>query len=124
MKNKTLKDSFTNAYNGLRLALFHERNMRIHIFTAILCVLLGIIFCLDALRWAILMIAIGLVFITELFNTAIENMVDMITSEFSVMAKTVKDIAAGTVLIASVIAVILGILVFIDPIINLIVTLF
>jgi diacylglycerol kinase len=119
MKNKKLSDSFKNAFNGLKEAIARERNMRVHLAAILLCVILGIIFSLDVVRWSILFIAIGLVIIAELFNTAVENLVDMITDEYSQKARAVKDIAAGAVLAAAVVAVILGILVFIHPLLSL-----
>lgn len=119
MKNKKLSDSFKNAFNGLKEAITRERNMRVHLAAILLCVILGIIFSLDVVRWSILFIAIGLVIIAELFNTAVENLVDMITDEYSQKARAVKDIAAGAVLAAAVVAVILGILVFIHPLLSL-----
>lgn len=119
MKNKKLSDSFKNAFNGLKEAIARERNMRVHLVATLLCIILGIVFCLDVLRWSILFIAIGLVMVAELFNTAVEDLVDMITSEYSQKARAVKDIAAGAVLVAAVVAVILGILVFIHPLLSL-----
>lgn len=119
MKNRKLTDSFKNAYNGLKLAMVQERNMRIHIIAAILSLLLGIIFQLDVLRWALLLTAIALVIITELINTCLENMVDMITQEYSEKAKKIKDMAAGAVLITSFAAALMGILIFIEPLLNL-----
>lgn len=119
MKNKKLSDSFRNAFNGLKEAFAHERNMRVHMVAVLLCIILGIIFRLDVVRWSLLFIAIGLVIVAELVNTAIENLVDMITSEYTRKARVVKDIAAGAVLVAAVVAVILGALVFIQPLLRL-----
>lgn len=119
MKNKKLSDSFRNAFNGIREAFIHERNMRIHLAATLLCIILGFVFCLDAVRWSLLFIAIGLVIVTELLNTAIEKLVDMITDQYSKKAKVVKDIAAGAVLIAAAVAAILGVLVFLHPLLRL-----
>lgn len=110
--------SFKNAYNGLKLAMAHERNMRIHILVVTMCIVLGIAFRLDALRWIMLVIAVGMVLMAELMNTAVENMVDMVTPEYSEKAKIIKDIAAGSVLIASAAAAVIGILVFTDPLLS------
>ncbi len=93
--------------------------MRFHLVAAVLSVILGIILRLDILRWSVLFIAIGLVLVAELVNTAIENLVGMITGEYSEKAKTVKDIAAGAVFVAAAVAVILGVLVFLRPILQL-----
>jgi len=119
MKNKKLSDSFKNALMGISQAFARERNMRFHLVAAVLSVILGIILRLDILRWSVLFIAIGLVLVAELVNTAIENLVGMITGEYSEKAKTVKDIAAGAVFVAAAVAVILGVLVFLRPILQL-----
>jgi len=119
MKNKKLTDSFRNAFAGISEAFARERNMRIHSAAAVLCVIAGIILRLDALSWAILFTAIGLVIVAELLNTAVENLVDMVTGEYSQKAKAVKDIAAGAVLVAVAVAVILGVLVFLPPLLRL-----
>jgi len=112
MKNRTLPESFRNAFRGLRKAFAGERNLRIHLAAAFLCILLGIILRLDLLRWCLIFTAIGLVFTAELVNTAVENLVDMITDEYSRKAGMAKDIAAAAVLVAAVTAAVLGVLVF------------
>lgn len=119
MRNHKLSDSFRNAFRGLRQAIARERNMRIHVAAAVLCILLGIVCRLDPVSWAVLFIAIGLVVVTELINTAVEKLVDMITTEYSTKARAVKDIAAGAVLVAAIVAVALGALVFIPPLLRL-----
>jgi len=119
MKNRKLSDSFRNAFRGLGQAFARERNMRIHTAAAVLCIMLGVVCRLDPVSWAVLFIAIGLVVVAELFNTAIEKFMDMITTEYSPKAGTVKDIAAGAVLVAAIVAVILGILVFAPPLLRL-----
>jgi len=119
MKNRKLSDSFRNAFRGLGQAFVRERNMRIHTAAAVLCIMLGVVCRLDPVSWAVLFIAIGLVVVAELFNTAIEKFMDMITTEYSPKAGTVKDIAAGAVLVAAIVAVILGILVFAPPLLRL-----
>jgi len=119
MKNRRLSESFLNAFSGIWTAFRCERNMRIHLSAAVLCIVLGIILKLDAVRWCVLFIAIGLVMTAEIMNTAVENLVDMVTDEYSKKAKTVKDIAAGAVLAAAITAAILGILIFARPLLRL-----
>lgn len=119
MKNQKLSDSFRNAFSGVKQAFARERNMRIHMTAAVLCIILGAVCGLDAVKWAILFIAIGLVVVAEMVNTAIENLVDMITDEYSPEAKLAKDIAAGAVLVAAAVAVILGVLIFARPLLRL-----
>jgi len=119
MKNRKLSDSFRNAFRGLGQAFVRERNMRIHTATAVLCILLGVVCCLDPISWAVVFVAIGLVVVAELLNTAIERVMDMINPEYSRKAGAVKDIAAGAVLVAAIVAAILGILVFAPPLLRL-----
>jgi len=115
LKNKSLLRSFINAFNGLKLGLLHERNMKIHLLATVLVIIAGLALGLDAARWAVLVLTISAVIAAELFNTALENVVDMITSQFSQTAKVVKDTAAAAVLVVSIAAAIIGILVFYQP---------
>ena len=120
MKNKDMGMSFKNALRGWLLAYASERNMKIHGIAAILAILMGLILRIDNTRWIALLLTIGLVFVCELFNTAIEILTDMITDQYSEKAKKVKDISAGAVLLSAVISVIIGAFVFLGPIIKLI----
>ncbi|NLX63728.1 MAG: diacylglycerol kinase family protein [Clostridiaceae bacterium] len=119
MKNKSIAQSFKNAVNGFYRAVTEEHNMKIHIAAAILVIVFGILFKLDIPRWLAVVFAIGLVFVCELFNTAIELLTDMVTTEYSQQAKNVKDISAAAVLVSAVISVIIGIIAFAGPIISL-----
>ncbi len=123
LKNKTLSESFQNAASGFRQAVISERNMRIHLLSVLLVVRAGIFFKIDSVRWAVLMLAIGLVLVCELINTSIEELTDMVTTEYSDKAKNVKDIGAAAVLVASVISVIVGVMVLCRPILNFIIKL-
>ncbi|MGI6083846.1 MAG: diacylglycerol kinase family protein [Acetivibrionales bacterium] len=119
MKNKSIAKSFKNAFDGFCQAIVAERNMKIHIGAAIMAIILGMLLKLDMLRWLAVLSAIGLVFICELINTVIEMLTDMVTSEYSEQAKKVKDISAAAVLVSAFVSVIIGIIVFTDPILNL-----
>lgn len=119
MKNKCVGQSFKNAFNGFFQAVAKERNMKIHIVAAIMAIILGMLFKLDTPRWMAVIFAIGLVFVCELFNTAIELLTDMVSPEYSKQAKRVKDTSAAAVLVSAVISVIIGTIVFLGPIIDL-----
>ncbi len=118
MKNRTLKQSFKNALNGIYQAVLSEKNMRIHVGATVLVVLGGILLSLDTIRWVLLTIAIGFVLVSELINTSLEKLTDMVTSEYSETAGKVKDIAAAAVLVSAVLSVIVGLLVFYQPLMN------
>lgn len=103
--------SFTYAYKGLKVAL-SQRNMKVHVVCALLAMALGFIFHINTVEWCIISLCIGLVIAFEMINTAIEYLVDMISLDFNEKAGKIKDIAAGAVLVISIVAFICGILVF------------
>lgn len=104
--------SFYFAVRGLRRLLETEQNSRIHLIAAILLGCLAYGFHLHAIEAAVLFFAVVLVFAIEITNTAIEKLLDVIHPESHDQIAFIKDALAGAVLIASVIAVVVGILVF------------
>lgn len=124
MKNRLLKDSFKCAGHGIKEAFVSERNFRIHCCATVIVILAGIFFKLPMQKWVILFFAIGFVLVCELVNTAGETLVDMVTREYSDEARRVKDILAGAVLISALTALAAGILVFFDPVMDLILYIF
>lgn len=104
--------SFKFAINGLRIFLLNEHNGRVHLIVAILAVILGFWLKISNIEWIIVLLAIGLVFVAEILNTAIEKLADVVTEEFNEKIKIVKDIAAGGVLVAAIIAFATGLMIF------------
>lgn len=112
IKHKTLISSFGYAWQGIKYALTHDQNFKIHLAAAVLVIALTIYFDVSPFEMGILGVMIVLVVTTEMINTAIENMVDLITKEYHEEAKIAKDVSSGMVLIASVGALIVGFLIF------------
>jgi undecaprenol kinase len=109
------------AITGVLTAFKEERNMRKHLVSAILAALTGLVFRISAIEWLFLLLAIFLVIILEIINSAIENVVDLASGyHFSMLAKNAKDMAAGAVLVASGYAVLTGLIIFIPKIWQLI----
>ena len=105
---------FKYAFDGIIVGI-RERNMRVHIFVAIAVVALGFIVSLTIYEWMIVAISIGMVFSAELFNTAIENLADILRDEdhLSYQAtKNARDLAAGAVLLVSIAAAVIGAIIF------------
>jgi diacylglycerol kinase (ATP) len=101
-RQSSLLQSFNFAFQGVVAAVRHQRNMRIHLLLGFV-VLIGSVFLnLSRLQLAIVFVAVAFVFITEMINSAIETVVDMITDEFDPRAKHAKDLAAGAVLVAAI----------------------
>lgn len=117
IKHKTLISSFGYAIQGIRYALKKDQNFRVHIVVGLIVIGLSLIFRVSAFEMSILGVMIVLVIATEMINTAIENMVDLITREYREEAKIAKDVSGGMVLISSLGALIIGILIF-APYIN------
>ncbi len=104
--------SFRHAFRGLWYALRTERNARVHVSLAIFAILLGIILHISAVEFAMVFVAITVVFIAEMFNTVFELCVDLASPDYHPMAKIAKDVAAGAVLLSAMLAVVIGLFVF------------
>ncbi|MBP2078161.1 diacylglycerol kinase family protein [Oceanobacillus polygoni] len=112
MKDKKRKIGFSYAWNGIKEIAKTERNFRIHLLATFLTVAAGFLFKLTMVEWAIIVLTIGLVLMVEVTNTAIEKLIDYLRPEIHPTAKIIKDVAAGAVLIAAIIAAIIGLLIF------------
>ena len=107
--------SFTHAFAGFRAVLTTQENTWIHLAATFLVILLAIWLKLPSHDWAILVLVIGLVWICEFINTAIESSIDLFSPEIHPTAKIGKDVAAAGVLIAAITAVVCGILILGPP---------
>ena len=104
--------SFGHALRGLRRLIATEQNARIHLFATICLGYAAILFHLQALEAAVLFFAVVLVFAIEIINTAIEKLLDLVHPESHHQIAFIKDALAGAVLIASIIAAVVGFLIF------------
>ena len=107
--NNLLK-SFVHAYNGI-LSASSERNVRFHLVATAVVSIVAYILQLNAIEWALILSAIALVVITEFINTCIEMICDVITCEYSIPIKQIKDIAAASVVLSAVYALAISILI-------------
>ncbi len=112
------RPAFKHAFQGLKHVLLTQHNARIHLLMSILVILAGLVLNLNNVEWALVTLAIGLVWITEIINTALEALVDLVTQQYHPLAKIAKDTAAAAVLFASIIAVFLGIAVFLPHLVQ------
>lgn len=115
---KQLK-SFTFAWKGILTCAGHEQNITFHLIAAIIVLAAGFCFGISRTEWMVVMLCIGTVIAAELFNSAIERLVDMVSPEWEKTAGEVKDIAAGAVLITAIAAAIVGMIVFLPYVIAL-----
>ncbi len=109
---------FGHAFVGLRVAFTTDNSFKAHLIFLGLVAVLGVVFRLSLPEWALIVFAIGLVIVSELFNTAIEYLVRMFTQEYHELAEKLLDISAGAVLLAAVTALIIAGLVFVPKILD------
>src|SRR5688572_2197251 len=100
------------AFKGLAAAWKEQRNLKLQAVVGILVILAGFYFRIHVMEWYVILIVIGIVLSLELINTALENLVNLVTREHLPLAGKIKDVAAGAVLIFSIIAAIIGVLIF------------
>ncbi len=116
VKTKKIANSFKYAFEGFFTSLKTERNMKIHILIMLIVIAMGFIFKISILEWFICIILFSIVIAGELFNTAIETVVDMITPYKNKKAKIAKDISASAVLVLAIGSAIIGMIIFIPKI--------
>jgi diacylglycerol kinase len=104
---------FRDAFRGIREGVLGERSFAVHLPVAAAVIVAGAFFRVSAVEWLVLVLCITLVFAGELFNSALERMAKAVTQERNVHVGAALDIAAGAVLVASIGAVICGLLIFI-----------
>ncbi|MDC2863366.1 MULTISPECIES: diacylglycerol kinase family protein [unclassified Bacillus (in: firmicutes)] len=112
MKKGKLINSFRYAFAGIFFCLRYERNVQIHCLAACVVSFFGFYFHVTKTEWLILILTIGIVFALEIVNTAVEKAVDLVTMDVKPLAKIAKDAAAGAVLVFSIIAVVIGAIIF------------
>lgn len=111
--------TFSYAIEGILNALRSEKNMRFHLFCSIIVLLVSYYFSITKTEWLFILLAIGGMFALELANTAIERVVDLVTSEYHPLAKQAKDLAAGAVFVYAILSVAIGIIIFLPYIFKL-----
>ena len=116
---KRLK-SFKYAFNGLKILIREEHNARIHIVIAICVLVAGLVFEISGSEWIAVTLCIGMVIGLEMINSAIENLADFVLPEQHDRIKKVKDLAAGAVLFVAVVAVVVGLIVFVPKFLGIV----
>jgi diacylglycerol kinase len=109
--------SFGYSFDGLYYAAKHEQSILIMLICLVLTLIFGITLNITKLEWFFILVAIGLVLGTELLNTAIEATIDLLSPKFHPLAKIAKDTASASVFVYSLIAFIIGCMVFIPKVI-------
>ena len=114
----SFRKSFLFALQGFRTAVATERNIKVMLCAGVCAVVAGLALGLDPLSWAIVLLCCAVVIMAELFNTAVETVVDLVSPEFHPLAGRAKDIAAAAVWFLSAVVAVVGVLVFANAILN------
>jgi diacylglycerol kinase (ATP) len=114
---KRLK-SFVYAFEGISRFFKTEHNAIIHLVATLVVVFFGTWLSITKTEWLMIIIAIGFVFCAEIFNTAVEKLADEITRDYSEPVKRIKDLSAAAVLVSAFTAAIIGLIIFIPPILE------
>jgi diacylglycerol kinase len=111
--------SFSYPIKGLKYAYRNEQNLAVDVGIALMVLIAGFIFKIEKTEWIIIVITIGAVLSLELINTAIEAVVDLVTEEYHPLAKVAKDTSAAAVFVIAIVAVIVGLIIFLPKILEL-----
>ena len=110
---------FGFAFNGLKYAFTSQLNFRVQVFVAIVAVAMGFFLRIGASEWHWVTLCIALVLLTELLNTGIEALTNLVSPNYNKLAGHVKDISAAAVLIVAFFALITGIIIYLPRILHL-----
>ena len=107
---------FLNAFRGMYIVWKTTRLISVHVFCAVAVIISGFYFNIYAIEWVALIFAIGLVFVSESFNTAIEIDIDLTSPEYHPYARDTKDVAAAAVLLSVFVSIIIGLIIFLPKV--------
>lgn len=114
------KKSLSHAIKGLLFAFRNERNFKIEVFIGSCVVLLSIVFQITFIEFLFICSAIFLSLITEIINSSIEHLSDIISKKYLNVIKVTKDLSAAGVLLSAIYSIIVGIIIFLPYIVLLI----
>lgn len=114
-KHPSLIRSFLFAFQGISTAFKRERNFKIISALGLVALIFAALLHFDGIRWSIVLLLIGLMLFAELINSSLEAVVDLACPEFHPLAKISKDIAAGAVMVLSIISLCVGGLLYLPP---------
>ncbi len=115
---RPLSYSFKYAGRGILQVFRSERSFRLQLAVFTVTIIAGFVFRVSWIEWVFILVAGGLVLVCEMINTAIEYVTDLVTEEYRVLAKHIKNISAGSVLASSIIAAVIGFIIFVPYIIE------
>ena len=119
LRHHSWKNKFRNALRGLRRALRTQSSFAIHVLIACIAIVAAAILRVNTVEWGLLVAAIGMVMVAEIFNTAIESLARAVDTQFHPRLRDALDIASAAVLIAAGTAVVIGLCIFVPALYRL-----
>ena len=104
--------SFKYAFSGLAYILLTQKNSQIHLAATIVVIILGLYLHVTGVEFSLLLLSIAFVWMTEIFNTAVESLVDLSSPDYHPLARVSKDLAAAAVLVSAIVSAAVGIIIF------------
>lgn len=105
-------NSYVYAFRGIGLAMRYEVNMMLHVIATLGVIVMNLVLHVDRNDWVFTLMLIGVVWMSEIFNTAIEKLADRVSKDHDELIGQVKDLAAGAVLVVCIVAVICGVIIY------------
>lgn len=115
---KAFIKSLMFAIVGAKQFFSRDRNGKIQTVIGITAIVLGFTVSLSSFQWLLVLFCIGLVISLEMINSAIEKYCDLVTTDFHPGIKVIKDVAAGAVLVASLMSLVIGLIIFIPALVK------
>lgn len=105
-------NKFKVAFNGVKIVFLEESSFRYQFVILLLTIIIGFVFGLSQVEWVAITFVATLVFTFEIVNTAIENIMDLVSPEYNALVGKIKDISAAAVLVSTIGAIIIGLIIF------------
>ena len=115
---RPISNSFRYAGRGILQVFRSERSFRLQILIFAITIIAGFVFRVTGIEWVFIMVAGGIVLVCEMINTAIEYVTDLVTEEYRILAKHIKNISAGAVLVSTIVAAVIGLIIFVPYLIE------
>lgn len=113
---QSLLKSFANAFAGMAYFFANDRNGKIHLAISVIVLATGFTFQIVATEWVAILLCIALVIGLEMLNSALEKLSDLVEPNYHPTIKVIKDVSAAAVVLAAIISVVIGIIIFLPKI--------
>lgn len=115
----SIGEKFMVALRGIKKVFMTELSFRIHVAIAVILIIINFMIGMSGLEWIIVILVLGSVMAAEIFNTAVEDMMDVYSRKYDDKIKDIKDISAGAVLLLTIISVIIGLIIYVPKVMSL-----